>query len=155
MWQMAGLCSISARQATVQNWMLLGVYFNRIFLNKMQKVKSPLCLGCTEKSEDLVHFILHCGYFSTIREKYLPQYITQHGKLSKILKKIFSNNLFLLCLAFRHQKELIPKPQPLHPKTLTVNRVCDAMVVVLGCHGCSYWIDSFNLECQTTRKFLV
>ena len=84
-WQMAGLCSISARQATVQNWMLLGVYFTRIFLHKMRKVKSPLCLGCNEKSEDLIHFILHCGYFSTIREKYLPQYTTQNSKLSEIL----------------------------------------------------------------------
>ena len=138
---MAGLCSISTKQATVQNWMLLDVHFTRIFLHNMRKVKSPLCLGCNGTLEDLVHFILHCGYFSTIREKYLPQYITQHGKLSKILKKIFSNNLFLLCLAFRHQKELIPKPQPLHPKTLTVNSCefvmqwlwsCDVMVVVIG-----------------------
>ena len=36
-WQMAGLCSKSVRQATVQNWMLLGVYYTRIFLHKIKK----------------------------------------------------------------------------------------------------------------------
>jgi hypothetical protein len=109
-WQMAGLCSISARQATVQNWMLLGVYFTRIFLHKIKKVKSPLCLGCNEKSEDLVHFILHCGYFSMIREKYLPQYITQNGKLSEIL-----NNQELIMLTI-----LDPLSSKL-PETVTKN----------------------------------
>jgi hypothetical protein len=85
LWQMAGLCSISVRQATVQNWMFLGVYFTQIQLHKMKKVKSPLCLGCNEMSEDLNHFILHCGFFNTIREKYLPQYISQNNKLGEIL----------------------------------------------------------------------
>ena len=39
-WQMAGLCSKSVRQATVQNWMILGVYYTRIFVQTMKKVKS-------------------------------------------------------------------------------------------------------------------
>ena len=41
LWQMAGLCSDSVRQATVVNWMLLGVYRTRELLYKMNKAKSP------------------------------------------------------------------------------------------------------------------
>ena len=70
----------------MQNWMLLGVYFTQIQLYKMKKVKSSLCLGSNENSEDLTHFILHCGFFNTIREKYLPQFISQNNKLGEILK---------------------------------------------------------------------
>ena len=41
-WQMAGLCSESVRQATIVSWMLLGVYFTREFLYKMKKISSLL-----------------------------------------------------------------------------------------------------------------
>ena len=80
-WQLAGLCSVSTRQATVQNWMLLGVYFTRVFLHKMKKAKSPLCLCCNKSDEDLKHFLLHCDYFSDIREKYLPQYLAYNRSI--------------------------------------------------------------------------
>ena len=84
-WQMAGLCSDSVKQATVQHWMMVGVYFTRTFLHKMKKVKSPLCLGCNKQNEDLNHLLLHCSYFDQIRQKYLPQYIAQNSKISEIL----------------------------------------------------------------------
>ena len=84
-WQMPGLRSDSVRQATVQHWMMLGVYFTRIFLHKMKKIKSPQCYGCNLKNEDLNHLLLHCTYYDEIREKYLPQYFTQNGNLSDIL----------------------------------------------------------------------
>jgi hypothetical protein len=82
-WQFAGLCSVSIRQATVQNWMLLGVYFTRVFLHKMKKAKSPLCLCCNKSDKDLNHFLLHCDYFSDTREKYLPQYLAYNRSISE------------------------------------------------------------------------
>ena len=67
---MAGLCSDSVRQATVQHWMMVGVYFTRIFLHKIKKIKSPQCLGCEQKNEDLNHLLLHCSYYD---EQQLPE----------------------------------------------------------------------------------
>ena len=84
-WQMAGLCSDSVRQATVQHWMLVGVYFTRTFLHKIKKVKSALCFGCKLQNEDLNHLMLHCSYFDQIREKFLPQYIAENSRISEIL----------------------------------------------------------------------
>ena len=84
-WQMTGLCFDSVRQATVQHWMMVGVYFTRTFLLKMKKVKSALCFGCKLQNEDLSHLLLHCSYFTQIREKYLPQYILQNSRISEIL----------------------------------------------------------------------
>ena len=82
---MAGLCSDSVRQATVQHWMMVGVYFTRTFLHKMKKIKSPQCYGCNLKNEDLNHLLLHCTYYDEIREKYLPQYFSQNCNISDIL----------------------------------------------------------------------
>ena len=84
-WQMAGLNSISVRQATVQHWMLVGVYYTRAFLFKMKKISSALCLGCKTENEDLNHLILHCTFFATIRDNYLPKYLLQNNRLSDIL----------------------------------------------------------------------
>ena len=84
-WQMAGLCSDSVRQAAINNWMMLGVYFTQTFLFKMKKVRSPLCLGCNKKNEDLSHFLLHCDFFAPIRENFLPKFITQNKYISDIL----------------------------------------------------------------------
>jgi hypothetical protein len=87
-WQMAGLCSVNVRQATVVNWMLLGVYFTREFLHKMKKASSPICSGCpSQVNETLKHLLLHCEYYQKIRESYLPKYIQQNSQLSEI----FSN----------------------------------------------------------------
>ena len=85
-WQLAGLCSASVKQATIVSWMLLGVYFTREFLHVMKKAKSPLCLGCQDdKIENLSHIILHCGYYQCIREEYLPQHLAKNKNLSRIL----------------------------------------------------------------------
>ena len=89
LWQMAGLCSDSVRQATIVNWMLLGVYFTREFLFKMKKTKSPSCFACSketnEEIETLNHLLLHCSHYNKVREKYVPQYIQQNSRLSEIL----------------------------------------------------------------------
>ena len=85
-WQMAGLCSDSVRQATIVNWMLHGVYFTRKFVFKMKKAKSPLCLACSnETNETLNHLLLHCTHYNKVREKYIPKYIQQNSQLSDIL----------------------------------------------------------------------
>ena len=84
-WQMAGLCSVSVRQATVQNWMMLGVYYTRVFLSKIKKVKTPICAGCNSKDEDLSHLLLHCRFYDPIREKYLSQYFVQNTSIGDIL----------------------------------------------------------------------
>ena len=84
---MAGLNSVSVRQATVQHWMMVGVYYTRTFLFKMKKVSTALCFGCNTQNEDLNHLILHCPYFSAVREKYLPQYLLQNNYLCDILDK--------------------------------------------------------------------
>jgi hypothetical protein len=85
-WQMAGLCSDSVRQATVVNWMLLGVYRTRELLYKMNKAKSPYCFGCQSQTiETLNHLLLHCEYYQQVREAYLPKYIQENGQLSEIL----------------------------------------------------------------------
>ena len=86
-WQLAGLCSESVKQATVVNWMMLGVYFTRELLYKMKKAKSPNCLGCGDnESESLNHFLLHCSYYQNIRQTYLPQYILQNKSISEIFQ---------------------------------------------------------------------
>ena len=85
-WQMAGLNSFNVKQATIVNWMLLGVYFTREFLHVMKKSKSPICLGCSENvSETLSHIILHCSQYKDIREAYLPQHMGQNINMSEIL----------------------------------------------------------------------
>ena len=84
-WQMAGLCSDSVRQAAIVNWMLLGVYFTREFLHKMNKVKSPICLGCSNQvNETLSHLLLHCEYYKKIHEEYLPKFLQQNCQLGEI-----------------------------------------------------------------------
>ena len=84
-WQMAGLCSEEVKMATVVNWMVLGVYFTRVFLHKMKKIKTPLCQGCNEENEDLPHFLLKCSHYDDIRESYLPKYFQLNLHISEIL----------------------------------------------------------------------
>ena len=85
-WQLAGLCSDSVKQATIVNWMTLGVYFTRELLHKMKKVKSPVCFGCEDEvTENLEHLILHCSFYSDIREKYLPQFVLENTHISDLL----------------------------------------------------------------------
>ena len=85
-WQMAGLCSENVRQATIVSWMLLGVYFTREFLFKMQKISSPLCLGCNANvNETLEHLLLHCDHYQNIREGNLPRYLQENKNISEIL----------------------------------------------------------------------
>ena len=84
-WQLAGLCSVQVRQATIVNWMVLGVYFTRELLFKMKKVNSDKCLGCeTDTSENLEHFIIHCPFYQNIREEYLPKFILLNPNISSI-----------------------------------------------------------------------
>ena len=83
-WQMAGLCSVSVRQATVVNWMVLGVYFTRELMHKMKKVNSANCLGCgLGVTENLSHFLLHCVSYSKIRQEYLPKLLEINGKIAQ------------------------------------------------------------------------
>jgi hypothetical protein len=85
-WQLAGLCSVQFRQATIVNWMVLGVYFTRELLFKMKKVKSDKCFGCDAKtSENLEHFLIHCPFYQNIREEYLPKFILLNPNISSIL----------------------------------------------------------------------
>ena len=91
-WQLAGLCSIQVRQATVVNWMLLGVYFTRELLFKMKKVKSDQCFACESNAdmgkvpETFEHFLLHCPYYQNIREEYLPKMILLNPEIPTILE---------------------------------------------------------------------
>ena len=60
--------------ATFTNWMILRVYFTRVVLHKMKKVKTPLCLGCSDTldtNKDLSYFLVDCPYYSNIRGTYL------------------------------------------------------------------------------------
>ena len=67
---------MKVRQATIINWMILGVYFTRELLFKMKKVKSDRCYGCeTNTTENLGHFLIHCPFYQNIREKYLPKFL--------------------------------------------------------------------------------
>ena len=87
-WQMAGLCSDSVKQAAVVNWMSLGIYFTRELMFKMKKVKSPLCFGCGEKEiENLNHLLLHCHQYQDIREQFIPKLIANNNSLSEIFEK--------------------------------------------------------------------
>ena len=86
-WQLAGLCSVSVRQATVVNWMLLGVYFTRELLHKMKKVNSAKCLGCgLDVIENLSHFLLHCVFYKQIREEYLPKFVSLNMNIPAIIE---------------------------------------------------------------------
>ena len=59
----------SLKKATIVNWVIMGVYFTTEFLQKMKKVKSPLCLGCPNQiNETLNHILLHCGYYKIIHQ---------------------------------------------------------------------------------------
>ena len=84
-WQLAGLCSVKVRQATIVNWMLLGVYFTRQLLFKMKKVESDKCFGCEENDrEHLEHFLIHCPFYQNIGEEYLPQLVLFNPNISSI-----------------------------------------------------------------------
>ena len=95
-WQMAGLSSVSVRQATVVNWMVLGVYFTRELLHKMKKAQTDTCLGCElGVTENLGHFLLHCVLYKNIREEYLPKFI----EINKNISLTFENeNEILICI---------------------------------------------------------
>ena len=85
-WQLAGLSSVNVREATIVNWMLLGVYFTRELLHKMKKVNSPQCLACDENTtENLSHLILYCQFYQIIREEYLPKLVTSNKSIGVIL----------------------------------------------------------------------
>ena len=85
-WQLAGLSSVNVREATIVNWMLLGVYFTRELLHKMKKVNSPQCLACDENTtENLSHLILYCQFYQIIREEYLPKLMTSNKSIGVIL----------------------------------------------------------------------
>ena len=85
-WQLAGLCAIKVKQATIVNWMLLGVYFTQELLFKMKKVTTNLCLGCEKNtSESLDHFLLECSQFDNIRQEYLPQFLLSNTQIVTIL----------------------------------------------------------------------
>ena len=52
----------------------------------MKKVKSPVCFGCEDEiTENLEHLILHCSFYSDIREKYLPQFVLENTHISDLL----------------------------------------------------------------------
>ena len=93
-WQMAGLSSVKVREATIVNWMILGVYFTRELLFKMKKVDSPNCVGCGNViSETLTHFLIHCTHYDQIREIFLPKLILLNTQVGEILNN--ENNLIL------------------------------------------------------------
>ena len=87
-WQLAILNSVSVRQATIVNWMLLGVYFTCELLYKMKKTRKNKCLACNEnQTENIAHFLLYCEYYQPIREEYLPKLVTSNKNISCILNK--------------------------------------------------------------------
>ena len=87
-WQLAGLNSVSVREATIVNWMLLGVYFTRELLHKMKKARTNKCLACNKnETENIAHFLLYCEYYQPIREEYLPKLVTSNKNIGCILNK--------------------------------------------------------------------
>ena len=54
-------------------------------LFSMKKVKTPMCLGCSENvEENLTHFLLYCSYYKEVRESYLPKFVENNLKISEI-----------------------------------------------------------------------
>ena len=85
-WQLAGLCSTKVIEATIVNWMILGVYFTQELLYKMKKVNSPNCLGCGGyMKETLIHFLLHCKFYDQIRETFLPKLVLLNSKVGELM----------------------------------------------------------------------
>ena len=73
-WRQAGINSQQTKKATVVSWMLLGVFKTRKKLFVMKKAKNDKCLACDEsKTENLSHLLLHCQFYSIIREEYLSR----------------------------------------------------------------------------------
>ena len=96
-WQLAGLSSLTVREATIVNWMLMGTYFTRELLFKMKKTDSPNCLGCGNTTEEnLSHFLIHCPYYNQLREEYLPKLILLNSQICEIISNEFHLMLSIL-----------------------------------------------------------
>ena len=87
-WRQAGLNSQQTKKATVVSWILLGVFKTRKKLFVMKKAKNDKCLACDEsKPENLSHLLLHCQYYSSIREEYLPRLAIINKHFSEIINE--------------------------------------------------------------------
>ena len=100
-WVAAGRDSRSTTQAVYVFWLLLGQYNTQERLAKMNKVKSPLCLLCSDVGnsaqvmEDRLHFLLSCPALAETREDFLCQLVN----LSPIVANYFEvSTSFLVCL---------------------------------------------------------
>ena len=85
-WSMAGLDSEEVKKATINNWMLLGVYQTNVVMKKMKKVKSEMCMACNGEQEDLAHLVFHCPPFQEVRERYLPLYHLDNPHLTEVME---------------------------------------------------------------------
>ena len=94
-WQQAGLSCVAVKEATVVSWMYCGTYFTRQLLFNMKKIKSPACACDKEMSEDICHFLLHCGLYDNIRQQYIPKYIQMN---SQIINIVDNENLLLISI---------------------------------------------------------
>ena len=83
-WQQAGLCSNSVKEATPVSWMYCGTYFTRELLHKMKRVKTSACACDYVTTETLAHFILHCSLYDGIRQQYIPKYVEMNKNVLDI-----------------------------------------------------------------------
>ena len=103
-WIRAGLDSGQVRKATIVSWMTLGVFKTRENLSKMKLVKTDKCLACEKnQQENLSHFVLHCDFFSKIREEYLPQLAILNKGFSSIVN---DEKLLMLSILNPESKQL-------------------------------------------------
>ena len=83
-------------------WLILGVYNTGERLFKMEKMRSPYCILCTEMSttgttpvDNREHFLLSCTTFSDIREDFLSQFLSLSPTL---INHMEVSSKFLFCL---------------------------------------------------------
>ena len=81
---LAGLDSHAVREATHVSWMYCWIYLTREFMYKMKQVKSPACACETGTTENLPHFLFHCLLYISIREQYIPKYVSMNKNIVSI-----------------------------------------------------------------------
>ena len=99
-WSAASRDSVGTSQAVYQMWIILGCYNTQQRLAKMNKVKSPNCILCSDVSdtpqiEDRVHFLLSCPALSETRENFLCQLVNLSPVVTNYIEV---SSQFLLCL---------------------------------------------------------
>ena len=86
--------------------MSLGVYRTRENLHKMKKVKSNMCTACPMNAVgSLEHYLLHCEFVKTIRERFLPQFIISNTRITSLL----GNEVALMISILDPESSLLPE----------------------------------------------